>query len=214
MLTDSQLNNMLELQDQLNCVIDKKWLDADNDWGLAIMAECIELVDQVGWKWWKDQPIAPLAQIHLELVDIWHFLLSRVIESGHIDTIRMRMAGEPDVWLQDRPVVQSDVIRSAKALSCTAALPYESPSRLLDAFFILMRTVRLSMEELYRLYVGKTVLNLFRQANGYKQGTYRKVWSGVEDNVHLERLIERYPTASVQRLTTLLERTYREKAPA
>lgn len=39
------------------------------------------------------------------------------------------------------------------------------------------------------LNMGKNVLNRFRQANGYrtaiKEGTYRKLWGGREDNEHL-----------------------------
>ena len=40
-------------------------------------------------------------------------------------------------------------------------------------------------DELYRQYVGKNVLNFFRQDNGYKEGTYKKEWQGREDNEHL-----------------------------
>lgn len=214
MITDQQILNMLEMQDKANSAVNKKWQEAGNDWGLAIMAECIELADQVGWKWWKDQPTATLTQIHLEVVDIWHFLLSAIIERGDEAVLRMRLAAEPDVWLQDRSLVPSEVVARAKGMSVAAGLPYPHIGKPLNAFFMLMRAARLSTEELYRLYVGKVVLNLFRQANGYKQGTYVKQWAGAEDNVHLERLIERYPTASVRRLTSLLERTYREKALA
>jgi len=33
--------------------------------------------------------------------------------------------------------------------------------------------------------VGKNMLNLFRQEQGYQQGTYQKRWAGREDNEHL-----------------------------
>lgn len=45
-------------------------------------------------------------------------------------------------------------------------------------------------DELYRQYVGKNVLNFFRQDNGYKTGTYIKVWSGREDNEHLVEVMD------------------------
>lgn len=39
---------------------------------------------------------------------------------------------------------------------------------------------------LFESYVGKNVLNKFRQDNGYKEGTYIKIWKdGREDNEHL-----------------------------
>ena len=48
----------------------------------------------------------------------------------------------------------------------------------------------LDLETLYRLYVGKNILNQFRQDNGYKDDTYIKVWNGEEDNVVMKRIWE------------------------
>ena len=53
MLTSQQITNMLELQDRLNRHVNPGWKNAGYDWPMAIMAECTELADQVGWKWWK-----------------------------------------------------------------------------------------------------------------------------------------------------------------
>ena len=44
--------------------------------------------------------------------------------------------------------------------------------------------------ELYRQYVGKNVLNVFRQDHGYKAGTYIKIWNGREDNEHLVEILD------------------------
>ena len=43
----------------------------------------------------------------------------------------------------------------------------------------------MDVAELFELYVGKNVLNDFRQDHGYKTGDYRKLWQGREDNEHL-----------------------------
>ena len=48
----------------------------------------------------------------------------------------------------------------------------------------------MSGDELYRQYVGKNVLNFFRQDNGYKAGTYQKTWQGREDNEHLVDVLD------------------------
>jgi len=40
-------------------------------------------------------------------------------------------------------------------------------------------------DDLYRSYVGKNVLNFFRQDHGYRDGSYVKTWAGREDNEHL-----------------------------
>jgi hypothetical protein len=39
------------------------------------------------------------------------------------------------------------------------------------------------------MYIGKNVLNRFRQDNGYQTGEYRKLWAGREDNEHLVELL-------------------------
>ena len=45
----------------------------------------------------------------------------------------------------------------------------------------------MSLDILFAKYIGKNVLNKFRQNNGYKEGNYRKIWGDLEDN---EVLIE------------------------
>ena len=45
-------------------------------------------------------------------------------------------------------------------------------------------------------YVKKNILNIFRQKNGYKEGTYHKEWFNQEDNVFLIEEAEKLnPTA-------------------
>ena len=41
----------------------------------------------------------------------------------------------------------------------------------------------LKIVDLLKLYRAKNVLNAFRQKNGYKQGTYVKIWGEDEDNI-------------------------------
>ena len=60
----------------------------------------------------------------------------------------------------------------------------------IDLFSMIMDDCELSWGELYSQYVGKNVLNIFRQAYGYKKGTYIKIWDGREDNEHLVDIID------------------------
>jgi len=46
------------------------------------------------------------------------------------------------------------------------------------------------------MYVGKNVLNFFRQDHGYKDGSYIKVWQGREDNEHLAELLSQLDSES------------------
>jgi hypothetical protein len=52
-----------------------------------------------------------------------------------------------------------------------------------------MAALPMTLEELFDLYIGKNVLNRFRQNHGYKTGEYRKLWGGREDNEHLIDLL-------------------------
>ena len=52
-----------------------------------------------------------------------------------------------------------------------------------------MLAAGLDFDSLYSAYVGKNVLNFFRQDNGYKDGSYVKNWAGKEDNEHLVELV-------------------------
>jgi hypothetical protein len=56
----------------------------------------------------------------------------------------------------------------------------------------------LDFDALYTAYVGKNVLNFFRQDHGYKEGTYLKTWAGREDNEHLVELMAGLDSASEQ----------------
>ena len=59
-----------------------------------------------------------------------------------------------------------------------------------------MHACDLSADALYRHYVGKNVLNFFRQDHGYQDGTYVKEWQGREDNEHLSELLESLDAAT------------------
>lgn len=52
-----------------------------------------------------------------------------------------------------------------------------------------MRYCECDFDELYRAYVAKNVLNMFRQDNGYREGRYIKTWGGREDNQVLAELM-------------------------
>ena len=56
-------------------------------------------------------------------------------------------------------------------------------------FWSLLQAAGMTPDELFTAYVGKNVLNFFRQDHGYKDGSYRKTWQGREDNEHLAELL-------------------------
>ena len=74
-----QLLKMLEMQDAMNTKVNNAWRAQGFAWYRAIWVECAELMDHYGWKWWKKQQ-PDMEQVILELVDIWHFGLSDLLQ--------------------------------------------------------------------------------------------------------------------------------------
>ena len=66
----------------------------------------------------------------------------------------------------------------------------------------------LNATQLYRLYVGKNILNQFRQDHGYKEGNYIKVWNGEEDNVVMKRAWDKNPDMAPKQLYDVLKSAY------
>ena len=181
------LATMAAMQEEHNIQVHQNWREEGYEYYRAIWVECAEMLDHFGWKWWKKQS-PDMDQVKLELVDIWHFALSELIRSESLEEdLAVRLANiraaEPDPELFRR------------AIESLAASSLNSRSFEMDCFVDAMRSLPMELDELFELYIGKNILNRFRQNHGYKEGTYRKEWSGREDNEHL---IEALDTLQVE----------------
>ncbi|MCS5587791.1 MAG: dUTP diphosphatase [Porticoccaceae bacterium] len=183
-----QIKSMLELQDSMNCKVHQNWRSQNFEWYRAIWIECAELLDHHGWKWWKKQH-PDIDQIALELVDIWHFGLSLLL-------------------LKDQPLesITESVIEGFSTPQASGDFPVDlegftsntliSKDFDIAGFAGLMKGINMDFDQLYIGYVGKNVLNFFRQDNGYQDGSYHKQWGGQEDNEHLVEIVSRLDTSS------------------
>ncbi|MBK3467742.1 dUTP diphosphatase [Pseudomonas sp. MF6776] len=212
-LLQNQAQLMLRLQDSINTKINDDWRSAKNPWYRAIWTECAELMDHVGWKWWKAQDI-DFPQMKLELVDIWHFGLSEALTSNRFSPDAAKVLStalyEIDTPLNEQP----SPTKILSAIESFAAATLQSKSFDIDSFIILARLSSLTAEELFKSYVGKNVLNAFRQDNGYKTGNYIKIWKNREDNVWLSEIIDELSIDSVtfaEDLYARLETAYKAR---
>ncbi|WP_054114004.1 dUTP diphosphatase [Marinagarivorans algicola] len=177
-----QLLKMLEMQDAMNARVTAQWRDEGYPWYRAIWVECAEMLDHYGWKWWKKQS-PDMEQVILELVDIWHFGLSDLLQNNKeahaiAQTLSQSIAAHASAAGDFKTALEAFV---AKVLS--------DKTFDVEGFCRVMAVAGLSFEQLYVQYVGKNVLNFFRQDHGYKDGTYRKRWLGREDNEHLVEVL-------------------------
>ena len=176
------LVNMLTMQHNMNTRVHEHWVEQDFEWYRAAWIECGELIEHYGYKWWKKQE-PDLEQVRLEVIDIWHFGLSALFRGGKsIEQIATEIATE-----LSRHEPRGLGVREATEELALHALQTKgfSPSR----FWDLMLSAGLDFDSLYTAYVGKNVLNFFRQDHGYKDGSYTKNWAGREDNEHLVELV-------------------------
>jgi len=169
--------NMLELQDSMNTKVNAEWRSAGNEWYRAIWMEASEMLEHYGWKWWKKQEPDTM-QVKLEVVDIVHFALSiRLQQGGALDETAEVIAVDIENFMQAEDV--------RKTIECLALVTLTDQGAHFSFIAGIMKHLGMSFDELYEIYVGKNVLNVFRQDNGYKEGIYKKVWNGREDNEYL-----------------------------
>ena len=175
---------MLDLQDKMNTKVHANWRTQGYEWYRAAWIECAELMDHAGYKWWKHAE-PDIEQIQLEVVDIWHFGMSALLVGSEDSEA---LAGDIVADLSARPSSSMSLLGASEALAsaCITSESFSTP-----AFLNLMRASDLTFDQLYRMYVGKNVLNFFRQDHGYKDGSYVKVWDGREDNEHLSDILSR-----------------------
>lgn len=183
------VQTMLDLQDRMNTKVHPQWRDQGFEWYRAAWIECAELMDHAGYKWWKHAE-PDIEQIQLEVVDIWHFGMSALLVESP-DTAELAASIVADLSVEASSKLS--LLKAAEALA-SACITRKSFST--TDFLALMRASQLSFDQLYRMYVGKNVLNFFRQDHGYKDGSYIKTWDGREDNEHLSDILSRLDASS------------------
>jgi len=201
---------MLQLQAQLNDATNgEDWTKGITkngkviNWKRCIYMECAEMIDSFSWKHWKsiDQE-ADWDNLQIEVVDVWHFMMSLAIENystnlkGGIEDLAINISSlEAFSKLENKNKLfgyQDDVIKKVETIM-RASLSLEEVDLdvFVEDFFTLVTLSGLDLDTLYRLYVGKNILNQFRQDNGYKEGSYVKMWDGTEDNLIMKKIWEK-----------------------
>jgi len=218
---------MLQLQNQLNNATNGEgWTQGvtKNDkvinWRRCIYMECAEMIDSFSWKHWKSIDKEPdWDNLQIEVVDVWHFIMSLAIEEyarnfkGGVEDVALHFSELSALEALEKDgedfASQESVMQKVEDIMCAVlnktSLNIDS---LVEDFFALVLMSGLNLETLYRLYVGKNILNQFRQDHGYKDGTYIKVWNGEEDNVVMKRVWEENGNISPDTLYKELTKNY------
>lgn len=218
---------MLELQQKLNDATNgigwEKGITKQGkkiNWRRCIYMESAEMIDSFGWKHWKSiAQETDYANLQIEIVDVWHFVMSLLLEFSNgaesMEELSKRMFNTPEYQkLNSKEALAfgSDELLMVKIenvmrLSLIPVTP-EMVGALIEEFFELAHMGALNATQLYRLYVGKNILNQFRQDHGYKEGHYIKIWNGSEDNAVMKSAWEKNGDLTPEELYALLEKAY------
>ena len=222
----NRIVQMLKLQQELNDATNgldwEKGITKNGkkiDWRRCIYLESAELVESYPWKHWKDINASPdYANIKIEIVDIWHFVMSEALRLykinslGSIEDIAMvvsKMEGfeafqdensKSELTTYQEIELVEEMI---KTLFCNTDI-----NTLIISFLNMSSQLNLKLPELYKLYIGKNILNKFRQDNGYKEGSYIKIWNNKEDNVVMQNILDTQKDITPHKLYDALEEAY------
>lgn len=180
---------MLSMQNLMNKVLHEQWYLQGWDYMRASALEGGEAIEHHGWKWWKAQS-KNLPQLQMELIDIWHFYLSRYLQINNgnelqaLNQILHELSQDMNHVIFDGKNYEISKLSLLDKLDLLIGLACAKRMSL-GVFFSLCADCQLSIQKLYVQYVQKNTLNIFRQSNGYRQGTYHKEWFDEEDNEYL-----------------------------
>ena len=215
--TKEQLITMLELQMKMDSSIKTDVPFSHRDYLRAACLEASEAIDHHGWKWWKHQK-KNLAQLQMELIDIWHFYFSTYLYRDNLDISSAQKTLDYDLNNDNSKIILDNkiyellhmtILEKLDLLIGLSAVKRTEPIVLMS----LCLDCELSPSEIFKQYVQKNTLNLFRQANGYNLGTYKKVWNDKEDNETLVELAAQLNSTDPlysKKLWTLLDESYKK----
>jgi dimeric dUTPase (all-alpha-NTP-PPase superfamily) len=221
-----RIQQMFQLQQSLNDATNgsgwEQGITKNNkkiDWRRCIYLEAAELIDSYPWKHWKNINASPdYANIKIEIVDIWHFIMSEALriykinDLGDINKLSEKAVNLPayQQFSDDHHQADLDIYAEMEKVEEMVAVLFAKADihQLIDAFFDMSASLNLKLSELYQLYIGKNILNQFRQDHGYKEGSYIKEWHGVEDNVVMQKLLNDKSDITPDELYQGLEKNY------
>lgn len=206
----NKIIEMLELQDTLNTNTNtstwREWITPKwkvINWKRCIYMETAEAIDSVTWKHWKNVDWGiDYDNFKVELIDIWHFLMSYLLTTNSIEEVAeltMKFVNEkseiklPKILDKESNLIIDDILLPYEELMFLSLMKDDSQEYIeayIKSFFVCLDSANISFDDLYKLYIGKNVLNKFRQDHWYKEWTYIKMWNGKEDNVYMQEIIE------------------------
>ena len=179
-------------QDSLNKKISNNWEKMNLKWYRALNGELFEFTESFNWEWWKTKP-HDLLNAEVELIDSFHFLVAMILNTNQsrgiytitsfilfINTIEEnKMLGDFESLVSfAEDFIQQNYLYKNNYIG----LQMVNFAKLWQGFSSTKGADTLL--NLVKLYFAKNTLNNFRKDNGYKDGSYVKIWGEEEDNYY------------------------------
>lgn len=211
--------DVCRIQDQVNRISlgddwkYKGYKQIEVDYAFAAVDEVSEFWrSALHYKWWAKAKDKDIDNAITELVDILHFGVSQeMIYQYYVNSVTdtddayaliaaeaQRDAINANRYLEDRsshefslPDVSLRTAVKELLAGLTAACIEEHDVFTWAPFWEMTYLIGATPELIVSRYKAKAQLNIFRQANGYKEGTYVKYWKdGKEDNYFLTEYLK------------------------
>ncbi len=191
---------IVQLQKDFNSRVAPGWEKDTNqekfNYWMAIMDETVEVLGSKHWKWWKDTDrmnAVDWDNVQVELIDLFHFILSIALQYKMQDTLFMQLAafekiskGEGNISISIKDTKFFDDFWQQFLMAVWQKNLALAVVKWTEFFYRSGGTYL----TLARDYFIKNALNHIRQEFGYSRGQYSKMWKHptdpskiVEDNV-------------------------------
>lgn len=210
----------------------------------AAHMESSEAIDHIGWKWWKTTPCdmeqAKIELIDIKHFALGHTMREAYIATSvdgetftdeaaeyaadHLLEMDMTVTIEPigkyysdDAYEKIQYLNNEVDIDKFPLVDLMELFNYNSLEQAEPNWPVLLAmfdAAGMTADEVYKIYVDKNLLNIFRTSNGQRTNDYYKLWDSVEDNVYVEKYREQKAiegiSYSVNDLLDYLQTTYSE----
>jgi len=209
----------IEIQKKFNDSVAPGWLENNKyDYWMAVLDETVEVLGSRHWKWWKNGDklgVVDWDNIKVELIDLFHFILSLCLKQQNESIIFSQLANMEINKLSDEEIKADTFFEEFWEQFLMAV-----HMKLLPV--VAVRIVEFwykaggDLNDLFMEYRIKAALNNIRQEFGYNKENYNKQWLDTdtgelaEDNVIAWKLSNGVPLDenTVKNMTSLLRDYY------
>lgn len=173
----------------------------------AMFTETAEFIDTQNWKWWKKGKVCEPYEAKMELVDIYHFLITFLLKAYfyddknfHEDTVPQLLSDAFSNTEKSKnniydlfsmgtsfvgyltALVSAEDYQKGIIKSSDIPINVKFLITAIEEFMSVIHSFFIDLEDFEKTFFTKLILNELRSENGYKQGSYNSAIFTLDDN--------------------------------